>query len=90
MPKQTNPAPQEQLQVPTRMPQTLAELDRAIMLLGSMGKVALGAKARLELTNLLGCMPGTRMAPVWKLALKRRRKALVEPSEAGGASETGG
>jgi hypothetical protein len=65
-------------QTPKKMPHSLEALDRAIMLLGSMLKTELRLKARQDLVELLGCLPEPQMAPVWKLALKRRRKALVE------------
>lgn len=67
--------------MPEKMPQTLQDLDRAIVLLGSLPKVELRSRARQELVSLLGCLPTPPMAAVWKLALKRRRKALAEPLE---------
>ena len=68
-------------QVPEKMPQTLQALDRAIMLLGCMLKAELRSRARQELVDLLGCLPTPQMAPVWKLALKRRRKSFIEQLE---------
>jgi hypothetical protein len=64
--------------LPQKVPQTLPELERAIMLLGSLIKVGLKDKGKEELTQLLGACPQSKRAPAWKTHLSRLRRERVE------------
>lgn len=63
---------------PPRVPEALAELDRAIMLLGSRQTQDLRPKARTELELLVGAYPSTRQATAWKRLLKVEREERAE------------
>lgn len=61
-------------QLPPTVPQDSAQLERAIILLGSRAKgLDLSAKPRAELAALVGGYPGPQTAANWKLALKQVR-----------------
>ncbi len=64
---------------PPRTPQHLEDLDRAIMLLGSMAKGDnLKLSKREELEEFLGRLPKDEdQAQAWKRSLKQWRKELV-------------
>lgn len=64
--------------LPPQVPQTLPELERAIMLLGSRTKVGLGPKAQQELDQLLGASPSQKQAVIWKTALSRLRREHID------------
>ena len=69
-----------------KIPQTLPELDRAIMLLGARVKVELKSGPKGELEQLIGACPNSRVAVRWKAELTKLRKeriaATKPPSEA--------
>ena len=69
------------MDLPPKVPETLAELDRAIQLLGQRSKHALKTKTELELADLIGWSPNQQQAQDWKKALKAFRdeeKALLK------------
>ncbi len=67
------PAP---LPIP-QVPEDLAELDRAIELLGERAKGQLRASKQDELVLLLHAYPNVPTAAAWKSELKRRRHAIL-------------
>ena len=76
MPKRTSTPPEVDL--PPKVPESLAELDRAVMLLGAIAKGDLLKKPRKdELKTLLGAMPKRETAARWKSELKRVRDEYV-------------
>lgn len=64
---------EETLQLPPSVPQQLAQLDRAIVLLGNRVKGELRASVRSELLGLVGRYPDPATAARWKSALKAIR-----------------
>lgn len=64
-----------------RVPTELAQLDKAIMLLGNRLKTDLGKKARLKMIELIDAYPDPKTAAHWKLELKAIRQELVGESE---------
>ena len=63
-----------ELVLPPMVPETLAELDRAVMLLGALAKGDGLKKSRKdELKALLGAIPKAETAARWKSELKRVR-----------------
>ena len=71
----TKRAPQtSEVDLPPQVPATLAELDRAVMLLGALAKGDDLKKSRAtELKTLLGGLPKPETAARWKSELKRVR-----------------
>ena len=67
--------------LPPKIPQSLADLDRAIMMLGNRTKSEFGPKPRRELEELLGAYPSQGEASAWKHALKSVRKEQFEKAE---------
>jgi hypothetical protein len=65
----------------TKIPQTLADLDRAIMLLGNRTKVELKSVPRKELEQLIGDYPNLRVAARWKAELTQLRKERIAASK---------
>lgn len=64
---------------PPRVPETLAELDLAVMLLGHVSKGAKMQPAKREkLKQLVGATPGAEQATVWKKVLKGLRPDMLE------------
>jgi hypothetical protein len=66
-------------ELPPRVPEELAELDRALQLLGAVcqaGKIK--EKHRIELETLLGCRVTQQLAAHWKKHLKEIRRDLAE------------
>ena len=66
-------------ELPPKVPVELAELDRAIQLLGSFSQVGnrLRPKHLLELASLLGCSPNQQQATHWKSQLKEIRREVA-------------
>lgn len=64
--------------LPPQIPETLAEIERAIMLLGSRWRCELTNKARNELEGLIGRYPSVKEAALWKSALKGLREDMLE------------
>jgi len=66
--------------IPPEVPVSLAELDRAIMLLGALSQgVALRPSRQYVLRSLLGACPAPgAQAASWKKALKDLRPELLE------------
>jgi hypothetical protein len=64
-----------------KIPQTLADLDRAIMLLGNRTKVELKSVPRKELEQLIGDYPNLRVAARWKAELTQLRKERMAASK---------
>ena len=65
--------------LPPRVPEELAELDRVLQLLGAVcqaGKIK--DKPRIELETLLGCRVTQQLAAHWKKHLKEIRRDLAE------------
>lgn len=60
--------------MPPEVPEQLAQLDRAIMLLGHQAKAQLKEPQQDELAALLGRCPTPEVAAEWKGHLKRLRK----------------
>jgi hypothetical protein len=60
-----------------KIPETLAELDRAIMLLGARVKVELKSGPKGELEKLIGACPNSRVAARWKAELTQLRKERI-------------
>lgn len=65
--------------LPPKVPIELAELDRAIQLLGSVGQAGsrLRQKHQRALESLLGCSPDQQQAAHWKKQLKEIRRELA-------------
>lgn len=64
----------QQIADPPELPKTLAELDRAVVLLGILAKSQPMKKATLdELRLLLGAVPQPTTAGAWKTRLKQVR-----------------
>lgn len=66
-------------ELPPKVPEELAELDRALQLLGAVcqaGKIK--DKHRIELETLLGCRVTQQLAAHWKTHLKEIRRDLAE------------
>lgn len=61
----------------TKIPQTLPELDRAIMLLGARAKVELNSGPKAEMEKLIGVCPNSRVAARWKAELTKLRKERI-------------
>jgi len=76
---------------PPRIPPELAELDRAVMLLGSRAKgMDLSAPRRKELATLIGAYPDAVTAARWKAALRPlRAEVAAEADPEPGASSDG-
>jgi hypothetical protein len=70
-----------------KIPQTLADLDRAIMLLGNRTKVELKSVPRKELEQLIGDYPNLRVAARWKAELTQLRKERMAASKAPSEAE---
>ena len=64
--------------MPPQIPEALAELERAIVLLGSRVSYELKNKSRRELELLIGRYPSPAEAAVWKSALKGLREEMLE------------
>ena len=65
---------------PPQVPTELADLHRAIMLLGSRVQVKLTPKRQKELEALLSCYANANTAAAWKSALKElRRDEIFDP-----------
>ena len=64
---------------PPDIPDSLEELDRVIILLGTLSKGdSLRAGKRAELEQLIGCRaPGAKVAATWKSNLKKWRSEKV-------------
>ena len=67
---------------PPKIPKDLAQLERAILLLGNRSKAELTPKPRRELEELIGTYPTLDQAVGWKMTLRRLRKRQVEESSA--------
>ncbi len=66
-------------ELPPKVPEELADLDRALQLLGAVcqaGKIK--DKHRIELETLLGCRVTQQLAAHWKTHLKEIRRDLAE------------
>jgi hypothetical protein len=64
--------------LPPRVPEELAELDRALQLLGAVCQAGrLKEKHRIELETLLGCPVTQPLAVHWKKHFKEIRRELV-------------
>lgn len=61
------------MSVPPKTPESLAELERAIILLGSRAKGPLTRLRRRELVDLVGAYPSEAVAAEWKRILKPLR-----------------
>ena len=61
------------MSLPPKTPENLADLGRAIILLGSRAKGALTKPRRLELIKLVGTYPDAQAAAEWKASLKPLR-----------------
>lgn len=61
------------MSVPPKTPENLADLERAIVLLGSRTKGPLTKQRRVELIDLVGAYPDPQAAAAWKVALKPLR-----------------
>ena len=68
------PVPKRRERLPPEVPEQLAQLDRAIMLLGHQAKAQLKEPQQDELAALLGRCPTPEVAAEWKGHLKRLRK----------------
>lgn len=65
------PVGAEPISLPPRLPQTEAELKRAIILLGNRKQVELKTEARHELESLIGVYPTIKEAALWKRVIRR-------------------
>lgn len=75
--KKKAPKPPE-IDLPPLVPETLADLDRAVMLLGILAKGQPMKKSRQdEIKTLLGAVPQPEVAAAWKSELKRCRDEYV-------------
>jgi hypothetical protein len=77
------PAPSAERALPPRVPEQLAELDEALMLLGNyVQAVQAGGKLkeslRLRLQVLIGGVPELAVAKAWKSGLKELRGEVAE------------
>lgn len=59
--------------VPPKTPENLADLERAIVLLGARAKGPLTKPRRVELVDLVGAYPDAAAATSWKASLKPLR-----------------
>ena len=73
-PSPTYPTDWSFMSVPPKTPESLAELERAIILLGSRAKGPLTKPRRKELIGLVGAYPDAAVASVWKASLKPLRE----------------
>ena len=64
------------ISLPPQVPDTAAELERAIALLGNRVQKELNPKARQELVDLLNAYPDVSTAAVWKQRLRQVSKEL--------------
>jgi hypothetical protein len=63
--------------LPPELPETLAELDEARLLLGQRGRGdELGPKPRAKLVSLIGAYPSPALALRWKRSLRDYREEL--------------
>ena len=63
---------------PLRMPESKAELERLLCLLGNRAKAELNTKAHEELVALVGNYPSREEASIWKQYLKQYLKQKHE------------
>jgi hypothetical protein len=63
--------------LPPKVPTTLADIDRLVMLLGNRSKGPLTPKPKKELEELCGVYPDPLTAQRWKTELKEIRKELL-------------
>ncbi len=59
---------------PPRIPESKAELERLLCLLGNRTKASLNRKAQEELVALVGIYPSPKEASAWKQYLKAQMK----------------
>ena len=71
-----------------KIPETLPELDRAIMLLGARTKVELKSGPKGELEKLIGTCPNSRVAARWKAELTKLRKERIAAAKPPTEAET--
>ena len=70
------PKDKPDISLPPQVPDTAAELERAIALLGNRVQKELNPKARQELLDLLNAYPDVSTAAVWKQKLRQVSKEL--------------
>ncbi len=66
---------------PPRVPDTMPDLDRAIVLLGEAAKQRLGHKTAEELRRLIGATPDRDTGAAWKKHLKALRADLIAENQ---------
>jgi len=72
--KKKKPPKPPEIDLPPLVPETLADLDRAVVLLGILAKGQPMKKSRQdEVEALLGTVPQPEVAAAWKTELKRCR-----------------
>ena len=73
--------------LPPKTPESLRELERAIILLGARAKGTLTKSRRKELIDLVGAYPDAAAAGIWKACLKPLRDdELFESGAVGGGA----
>ena len=77
MKQQTQKVKEPLSQLPPQIPCQVPELERAIMLLGSLVRVGLKEEAQRELAALVGARPNPWQAALWKTHLSRFRRELL-------------